>query len=178
MMAVKLSPVATTHDRARCSELCREARGLIADNADGEFPFPDMRSVDLAVRLVAPGPKACAVTASECHEITKVVIDAYDRDGFPVRARKIIDVLVSQLEAANAEVERLELTLLSTPARHGSTIQEIAAECDTLRAETRLLRAALSRVCPARSPKCAIRGTCTNECGALDVHDAHGEPPP
>lgn len=34
----------------------------------------DERLRELALRLVAPGPKACVVSASECHEITDAVV--------------------------------------------------------------------------------------------------------
>lgn len=94
-----------TLDLASCTAAIMKARALIANDADGEFPFPDMRAVDLAVRLVAAGPKACAVSASECHEITENVLTAYDRDAFPVQARSVIGHLVNCLEAALAEIE-------------------------------------------------------------------------
>jgi len=80
------------------ASLVAKAREL-AVAPDGAFPFPDMRAIDLAIRLIAPGPKAAAVSASECHEITEAVITAYDRDAFPARARQALIALADQLEA-------------------------------------------------------------------------------
>jgi hypothetical protein len=87
------------YDPEITASLVTKARLLIA-TPDGAFSAPDMRAVDLAIRLVAPGPKACAVSASECHEITEAIIAAYDRGTFPIKAHETITALVDQLEAA------------------------------------------------------------------------------
>lgn len=88
------------YDPEITASLVTKARLLIA-TPDGAFSAPDMRAVDLAIRLVAPGPKACAVSASECHEITEAIIAAYDRGTFPIKAHETITALVDQLEAAD-----------------------------------------------------------------------------
>lgn len=45
-------------------------------------PFaPDERIVELAQRLVAAGPKACAVSASETHEISEFILGLIPNDG-------------------------------------------------------------------------------------------------
>ena len=100
------------YDPALSARLVTKARMLTA-NTDGEFPFPDMRAVDLAIRLVAPGPKAAAVSASECHEITKSVIAAYDRDAFPIRACEALTALADQLEALDARSTERDRELTS-----------------------------------------------------------------
>jgi hypothetical protein len=41
----------------------------------------DDRAVELARRLVASGPKASHVSASECHEISEYILDAYCKSG-------------------------------------------------------------------------------------------------
>jgi hypothetical protein len=87
------------YDPEITASLVTEAR-LLVTTPNGAFSAPDLRAVDLAIRLVAPGPKACAVSASECHEIAEAVIAAYDQGAFPIRAHKVITALVDQLEAA------------------------------------------------------------------------------
>lgn len=49
------------------------------------------------------------------------------------RLRNSTNAIAEQLEAADAEIERLTLATLSVPSIHGSTIQEITAERDSLR---------------------------------------------
>jgi hypothetical protein len=100
--------VVKTYDPEITASLVTKARLLVA-TPDGAFSAPDVRAVDLAIRLVAPGPKACAVSASECQEITKAVIAAYDRSSFPIKAHEAITALVDQLESAGLEVKAREL---------------------------------------------------------------------
>jgi hypothetical protein len=119
--------------------LVSQARLLVADNSDGEFPFPDMRAVDLAIRLVAPGPKACAVSASECHEITKAVIAAYDRDTFPIKARETLINLADQLEAAVAAGAPINELLTDQGADEmRSKLDAVALQLDATQADRTL----------------------------------------
>lgn len=92
------------YDPELSASLVTKAKALVA-TPDRAFSFPDMRAVDLAIRLVAPGPKACGVSASDCHEITKAVIAAYGRDAFPIKACEAITALADQLEAAGVKAK-------------------------------------------------------------------------
>lgn len=105
-------PSSKKYDPTLSTCLVARARELTAGTY-GEFSFPDMRAVDLAIRLVAPGPKAAAVSASECHEIAEFVIAAYDRDAFPVRARKALITLADQLETLDARSTERDRELTS-----------------------------------------------------------------
>lgn len=114
-------PSSKKYDPTLSTHLVARARELTA-GTDGEFPLPDMRAVDLAIRLIAPGPKAAAVSASECHEITESVITAYDRDAFPVRAREALITLADQLETLDARS--------TEPDRELTSQLEIAARAE------------------------------------------------
>jgi hypothetical protein len=67
------------HIERVCDAILADADGMqaaevwrvITENADA-------RLRELAIRLVAAGPKACAVSASECHEITNAVVTICD----------------------------------------------------------------------------------------------------
>lgn len=87
--------------------LVAEAKAMTTPNTYGEFAFPDARAVELARRLVAAGPKACAVSVSECHEITEAVLAAYAPGAFPEQARKILTAMADQLEEAERQISRL-----------------------------------------------------------------------
>lgn len=54
---------------------------VAAMKRDEDLLLPDPRAVELAHRLVAPGPKACAVSASECHEIAHALLAIHDQQG-------------------------------------------------------------------------------------------------
>ena len=106
MTPVSPPKVDKKYDPELSASLVARARELVA-TPDEVFSAPNMRAVDLAIRLVARGPKACAVSASECHEITEAVIAAYDRGAFPVLAQAALSALADQLEAAAGEVKEL-----------------------------------------------------------------------
>jgi len=117
------------YDPALSASLIAKTRALIID-PDGEFPFPNLRAVDLAIRLVASGPKAAAVSASECHEITKAVIAAYDRDAFPIKAREGLVTLTDQLEAAGVNAQAL---IKETARQWAESILKAVSHLDSAR---------------------------------------------
>jgi len=133
MTTVPPPKVDKTYDPEITEHLVTKARLLVAA-PDGAFSAPDMRAVDLAIRLVAPGPKACAVSASECHEITEAVIAAYDRDTFPIKAHKIITALIDQLEAADSEARKYNkiYELRSRLERSDATLAAAGAPMDEM----------------------------------------------
>lgn len=136
MTTVPPPKVVKTYDPEITASLVTKARLLVA-TPDGAFSAPNMRAVDLAIRLVAPGSKACAVSASECHEITEAVIAAYDRDTFPIKAHKIITVLIDQLEAADSEASKYNeiYELRSRLERSDATLAAAGAAMDEMRTD-------------------------------------------
>lgn len=86
-------------DVVLCTQLIAEGRTLVSDDSAGEFPFTDERSMEIAVRLSAVGPKA----------FTEAVISAFDHDAFPVRAREVLRSMIAQLEAALSHIATLEI---------------------------------------------------------------------
>lgn len=59
-----------------CGDAAEGIKRLLADREQvSAVAVPDARILDLAERLVAPGPKCCALSASECHEISDFIRD-------------------------------------------------------------------------------------------------------
>jgi hypothetical protein len=73
-----------------------------AADALAEMDLPDARACELARRLVAPGPKAHAVSASETHEVTRAVLAAYDIDSPIVVFAQYAVALARLFEACEA----------------------------------------------------------------------------
>lgn len=87
-----------------------------------------LRDVELAERLVAPGPKAAGVSASECQEISDTIIGLYD-----ISHERPTDLVAKR----DARVIRALADTISAAKSNGSEIKDIpswlrgvAADCE------------------------------------------------
>ncbi len=122
------------------------------------------RACELAVRLVAAGPKAHAVSASECHEITDAVLHAYDEGNAAgiaatcAAAPALIEIawlgkLIEQAEDEQAQLARDRIEILGMgpvgelEAQQIRSTERRRADQDVALADLRKRhRAALARV--------------------------------
>lgn len=84
------------------SDLKAQRATLTAEAREG-LASVDPRACELAHRLVAPGPKACGVSASECHEIAEYMLAVYGESSPGIVATQAAaEALIEVAEAALA----------------------------------------------------------------------------
>lgn len=78
-------------------------RAAMTNEANEGLSAIDPRAHELAYRLMAPGPKACAVSESECHEIAEYMLAVYgpSQPGI-VATHEAADALIEIAEKALA----------------------------------------------------------------------------
>ena len=139
------------------SDLKTKRASLTAEAREG-LALIDPRACELALRLVAPGPKACAVSASECHEITEYMLAVYGESSPGIVAMQAAaETLIEVVEAAlawrgalderenfGARAYRDDPSSITTP-EHRAGASSLDRRIDDCSAN---LRAALAKVSP------------------------------
>jgi hypothetical protein len=135
----------------------RAARAVMTQEGREALCAEDPRAVELALRLVAAGPKAHAVSASETHEICDALLAVYG-DSSPgiVATHNAADDLITIAEAAlawsNAKRDfddvRWLLEDAKSDAEYMASSDLISLRHRTLASCTAALRLALAKVEP------------------------------